>query len=200
MQTQSNPSNARAQSPSMLQSSAAHERYQIDSAHASAQFKVRHLMVSHVRGELGTVSGELQLDPSDVSRSEVRVSIDARAIDTRHPERDAHLRSADFLDVENYPAVIFESTRVSSSAGGELEVTGNLSIRGVTRPVALAVDLSEAVTDPWGNVKRGVTATARINRKDFGVSWNANMDAGGVVVGDQVDITIELELVRKVGY
>jgi len=172
-------------------------RFEIDSAHASAQFKVRHLMVSNVRGELGAISGEALIDEADLSRSEVTAKIDVTAIDTKNPDRDAHLRGPDFFDVERYPSITFRSHSVRALADNQLQISGELTIRGVTRNETLNAELSEPVTDPWGNVKRGVTATARLNRKDFGVSWNAAMDAGGVVVGDNVDVTIELELVKR---
>ena len=171
--------------------------YAIDSAHSRAHFKVRHLMVAFVRGELGTVTGELLFDGAVPSRSRVTAVIDAAGIDTRNLDRDAHLRSADFLDVANYPTVTFQSTGVASGPQGTFDVTGDLTIRGVAQPVTLSVELSEEIRDPWGNVKRGVTATTRINRKDFGVSWNANLDAGGVVVADQLDIIIEAQVVRQ---
>lgn len=171
-------------------------RYEIDPGHASAQFKVRHLMVSSVRGELGEVTGVVLLDNTDITESSVIATIDAAAINTRNPDRDAHLRSSDFLAVEQFPSITFRSTRIAAD-DDRLRVIGDLTIRGVTKEVVLLVELSDEIRDPWGNVKRGATATARINRKDFGVSWNAVMDAGGVVVSDTVDIALELELVRK---
>ena len=172
-------------------------RYEIDPTHASAQFKVRHLMVSSVRGELGEVTGVVRLDNTDITRSSVNATIDVTAISTRNADRDAHLRSADFLDVESFPNLTFRSTRIELADRGRLRVIGDLTIRGTTNEVGLMVELSEEIRDPWGNVKRGATATTRIDRKDFGVSWNAVMDAGGVVVSDTVDIAIELQLVRR---
>lgn len=172
-------------------------RYEIDPTHASAQFKVRHLMVSSVRGELGEVTGVVLLDHADITDSTVDATIDVTAINTRNPDRDAHLRSADFFDVENFPNLTFRSTRIELADSGRLRVIGDLTIRGITNEVGLMVELSDEIRDPWGNVKRGASATTRIDRKDFGVSWNAVMDAGGVVVSDMVDITIELELVRR---
>jgi polyisoprenoid-binding protein YceI len=167
-----------------------------DAAHSSAGFKVRHLMVARVRGHLGPVSGQVVLDEQDPSRSRVAVSIDARGIDTREPKRDEHLRSADFLDVANHPNVTFTSTAVKPRRDGSLEVTGDLTIRGTTRPVTLEVEaLEPAVSDPWGNTKRGAFARTSINRKDFGLTWNVALEAGGVLVGEQVDIEIEVELV-----
>ena len=170
--------------------------YRIDPDHASAQFKVRHLMVASVRGELGEVTGEVQLDLADLSRSSVTARIDVTALSTRNADRDTHLRSADFLDAANHPALTFRSTGVRRVKGGELAVDGELTIRGTTRPVSLAVELSDEIKDPWGNAKRGVTATARLDRREFGLTWNAALETGGVVVGDHVDVTIEAELVR----
>lgn len=174
--------------------------WDIDTSHAAAAFKVRHLMVAHVRGLLGPVSGSVVLDERNLERSRVAVSIDVRGIDTREPKRDEHLRSADFFDAEQFPAVTFQSTRIEPKAGGELELTGDLTIRGVTRPVTLALEaLPPAVTDPWGNVKRGVTARGKLNRKDFGLGWNVALEAGGVLVGDEVQIEIEAELTQRRG-
>jgi polyisoprenoid-binding protein YceI len=172
-------------------------RYTIDSAHARAHFRVRHLMVAWVRGHLGTVVGDLLFDAADPARSAASAVIDATGVDTGNPERDAHLRSADFLDVERHPVVTFRSTSVAPRGQGVFDVAGELTIRGVTRAVVLQADLSGEVRDSLGTTKRGVTATTRIDRKDFGVSWNALLDAGGLTVGDQVDITIEAELVRQ---
>ena len=170
----------------------------VDASHSSAQFKVRHLMVSNVRGTLGTVTGTVQLDEGDLTRSQVAVSIDARAIETRDPKRDEHLRSADFLDVTTHPNITFRSTAVRAAKGGALEVTGELTIRDTTRPIALEVEaLPPAVKDPWGNTRRGAVARASLNRKEWGLVWNMALDAGGVVVGDRVDIEIEVELVKS---
>ena len=174
--------------------------WDIDVAHANAGFRVRHLMVSHVRGHLGPVTGTVFIDEQDPSRSRVDVSVDARGIDSREPKRDEHLRSADFLDVANHPKVTFRSTSVrpAATADGGLEVTGDLTIRGVTRPVTLAVEpLGPAVADPWGNTKRGTTARARIDRRDFGLRWNAALETGGFIVGDEVAIEIDVELVLR---
>jgi polyisoprenoid-binding protein YceI len=174
--------------------------WDVDTSHANAGFKVRHLMVSHVRGHLGPVTGTLVIDEQDLTRSKVDVTIDARAIDSRDAKRDEHLRSADFLDVANHPSVTFRSTRVEAPSGprGDLRVTGDLTIRGVSRPVTLEVEaLPPAIKDPWGNSRRGVTARARIDRKDWGLRWNLAVEAGGVVVGDEVAIEIEAELVAR---
>ena len=174
--------------------------WDIDTSHANAGFRVRHLMVSHVRGHLGPVTGTIVIDEQDVTRSRVDVSIDARGIDSREPKRDEHLRSADFLDVANHPTVTFRSTRVEAPAGrsGDLRVTGDLTIRGVTRPVTLEVEaLPPAIQDPWGNARRGVSARARISRKDWDLRWNLAIEAGGVAVGDEVAIEIDAEIVAR---
>jgi len=174
--------------------------YEIDSSHSSAQFKVRHLMVSNVRGEFGQLSGTVVIDEVDVTRSSVDVSIDASTVNTHDQKRDEHLRSGDFFDVATYPAITFKSRRVQPGKGGDLFVTGDLTIRGITREVTLDVEpLSPEINDPWSNVKRGASARARINRKDFNVVWNAALDGGGVLVGDDIAITLEVELGRKAG-
>lgn len=174
--------------------------WDIDAAHTSAGFKVRHLMVSHVRGHLGAVSGTVVIDEVNPAASRVDVSIAVAGIDTRDAKRDEHLRSADFFDVANHPNVTFKSTAVREGrdGAGSLEVTGDLTIRGTTRPVTLAVEpLATAVGDPWGNTRRGAAAKARVNRKDYGLQWNVALETGGVVVGDEVVIEIEVELIRR---
>jgi polyisoprenoid-binding protein YceI len=172
--------------------------YEIDSSHSSASFKVRHLMVSNVRGEFRKVSGTVVVDDVDITRSVVDVTIDAASIDTHDEKRDQHLRSPDFFDVETYPTLTFKSKRVQAGKGGGLFVTGDLTAHGVTREVMLDVEpLSPEVADPWGNIKRGASARTRLNRKDFGLGWNAVLESGGVLVGDEVSVTIEVELGRR---
>jgi polyisoprenoid-binding protein YceI len=174
------------------------QSYDIDPIHSSATFKVRHLMVANVRGELGQISGHVVIDDSDLTRSSVEATIDATAINTRDEKRDAHLRSPDFFDTATYPTITFKSKRVQVARSGNLLVTGDLTIHGVTRETTLDVEpLSPDVRDPWGNQKRGVSATTKINRKDFNVSFNAALDGGGVVVGDEVSVTLEVELGRR---
>jgi polyisoprenoid-binding protein YceI len=172
--------------------------YEIDSSHSSASFKVRHLMVSNVRGEFRKIAGTVVIDEADVTRSTVDVIIDASSIDTHDAKRDEHLRSPDFLDTATYPTLTFKSTRVQAGKGGGLFVAGQLTVRGVSREVTLDIEpLSHEVTDPWGNIKRGASARARLSRKDFGLVWNAALDGGGVVVGDEVALTLEVELGRR---
>jgi polyisoprenoid-binding protein YceI len=172
--------------------------WDIDSSHAAAHFKVRHMMVAYVRGTLGPVSGTVTLDEKDVTRSRVDVSIDTRGIETRDAKRDEHLRSADFLDVANHPTLTFVSRQVTKDKDGHLQVVGDLTIRGTTKAVTLTVDaLEPAIADPWGNTKRGASARTTINRKDWGLEWNVALEAGGVLVAEQVAIEIEIELVKR---
>ena len=170
--------------------------WQIDPKHSSAQFAVTHLMISTVRGEFHQVNGTVVIDDADISRSSVNVTIDASTVDTREPDRDKHLMSPDFFDVAKYPTMTFKSTRVEPAAPGKLKVTGDLTIRGVTKQVVLEVTAPKpAIKDPWGLQRTGVSGSAKINRQDFGVAWNKSLDAGGVVVGDDVNITLDVEMV-----
>jgi len=169
----------------------------IDPAHSTARFRVRHLMISNVEGRFGKVTGTIHFDENDVSKSSVEATIDTTTVDTGAENRDEHLKSADFFDVKEHPTMTFKSTKVESAGDGELKVTGELTIRGVTQPVVLDVQgPSEPILDPWGNVKAGASATTSINRQDFGVAWNKSLDAGGVVVGDTVEVTIEIEMAK----
>jgi len=172
--------------------------WDVDPAHTAAQFSVRHLMISNVRGEFGKVSGKVTFDGSDVSTVAVDVTIDATSIDTREPKRDEHLRSPDFLDVTKHPMITFRSRRAKPAGPGKFELIGDLTIHGVTKEVTLDVNgPTPAITDPWGNVKVGAVATTKISRKEFGLQWNATLETGGVVVGDEVTITIDVELTKK---
>ena len=172
--------------------------YQIDPQHAGAHFKVRHMMISNVRGEFGQVNGTVEFDPSNLSAARVEVNIDAASISTREEPRDKHLKSHDFLDVGRYPVIAFQSTKVVAVGDNRYNVTGDLTIRGVTRGVVLRVEaLTPEIKDGNGIVRRGATATTRIQRSDFDLTWNAVLESGGFVVGDEVDITIDVELMRK---
>lgn len=172
--------------------------WSIDASHTRVGFKVRHLMVSWVQGEFGDVTGTVEYDPAAPTKTSATVTVQMNSVDTRDAKRDEHLRSADFFDVATHPTMSFTSKSVKKGSGQALLVTGDLTIRGVTKPVTLTVDgLGQPVTDPWGNQRVGATATATINRQEFGVSWNSTMDAGGVVVGDEVQLVIDVELVGK---
>jgi polyisoprenoid-binding protein YceI len=171
--------------------------YTIDPDHSSVQFKVKHLMVSNVKGVFPKFTGTVDIDDRDIAKSRVSVSIDTASIDTGVAKRDEHLRSPDFFDVAKYPAMTFVARQVQK-AGAGLKVSGDLTIRGITREVVLDVEGPTAeVKDPWGNFRRGASATARINRKDFGLTWNKALETGGVVVGDEVTINLEVEMIRK---
>jgi polyisoprenoid-binding protein YceI len=173
-------------------------QWQLDPAHSAAHFSVRHLMISNVRGEFSKVSGSALLNPADLAKSKVEVTIEAASINTREPQRDEHLRSADFLDVANYPALTFRSKRIEALGADNFKLTGDLTIRGVTKEVTFDIEGPTAsVKDPWGNIRAGVSGSAKINRKDYGLVWNALTEAGGVVVGDEVKITIEAELIQQ---
>src|SRR5579863_6231109 len=173
-------------------------QWRIDPAHSAAHFSVRHLMISNVRGEFTKVTGSAQINPADPAKSTVEVTIEAASLNTREPQRDEHLRSADFFDVANHPKISFQSKRVAPLGAENFRLSGDLTIRGVTKEVAFDVEGPTAsVKDPWGNIRAGVTASAKINRKDFGLVWNALTEAGGVVVGDEVKITIEAELIQQ---
>ena len=174
-------------------------QWQVDPAHSAAHFSVRHLMISNVRGEFTKLSGSALIDPADPAKSSVEITIEAASVNTREPQRDEHLRSADFFDVAKYPALTFRSKRVEALGAENFKLTGDLTIHGVTKEVTFSVEgPTAAIKDPWGNIRAGVTASAKINRKDFGLVWNALTEAGGVVVGEEVKITIEAELIKQV--
>jgi polyisoprenoid-binding protein YceI len=171
--------------------------WNIDPGHSAAQFKVKHMMISNVKGEFTSLQGGLQLDEQNVENSRIEAEIEAATISTREPQRDAHLKSADFFDVERFPTLSFRSTKVSRKGGDEVSVKGDLSIRGVTRPVTFAVEGPSApAKDPWGNTRIGLSATTKINRKDFGLTWNAALETGGILVGDEVTITLDIQFVK----
>ena len=181
-----------------LPAAAATSTWQIDPAHSAAQFAVKHLAISTVRGAFTSVKGTVQLDDKDITKSSVDVAIDVNSVDTRQPDRDKDLRSDHFFDAEHFPAITFKSKRVEQVSPGKLKITGDLTIHGITKEVVLDVDGPTApIKDPWGNQRMAINATTKINRQDFGVKWNATMDNGGVVVGDEVSITIDAEMVQK---
>ena len=171
--------------------------YEIDTAHSAAQFSVRHMMISNVKGEFNKVTGTVVYDAENLAASKIKAVIDATTIGTREPKRDAHLKSPDFFDVAKYPTIAFQSKSVSN-ASGKLLVRGDLSMHGVTREVVLTVEpLSPEIKDPYGLLRAGTTATTKVNRKDWGLNWNAALETGGVVVGDEVTITLDIEMTRK---
>ena len=187
----SSSSNATSTAPGAAQA------WDVDPSHSSANFKVRHLMVSHVRGELGPVAGAVWIDDQDITRSRIDVSIDARKIATRDEKRDEHLRSADFLDVERFPTLTYRSTAIRPDGDGFV-VDGDLTLHGVTRPVPLALEVNGFLAEsPFGDSRVGLSASAEISRKDFGIAFDAPLEGGGVVVGDRIQIALEVEAVLQ---
>ena len=174
------------------------ERWQIDSSHSGIHFTVRHLVIAKVRGQFTRWTGALESPGIDFGRASLEVVIDASSIDTGVADRDAHLRSADFFDVERYPEITFKSTGVTQTAADRLRVDGALTIKGVTRQVPLEVEVLGQAKDPWGNERAAFSATTSINRQEFGLTWNQVLETGGVMVGDRIDIAIDIEAVRQV--
>jgi polyisoprenoid-binding protein YceI len=171
--------------------------WNIDPAHSVAEFKIKHMMISNVKGQFTKLKGSVTLNERDITQSQVEASIDANSINTGEPQRDAHLKSADFFDVEKFPTLTFQSTRLGRAGDGELKVTGDLTIHGVTHNVAFHVEGPTAPgKDPWGNTRIGLSATTKISRKDFGLTWNAALETGGILVGDEVTITLDVQFVK----
>lgn len=172
--------------------------YTIDSAHSAAQFKVRHLMVSNVRGDFSKLNGKLVFDPKNLAASKVEATIDVATVSTREPDRDKHLKSADFFDVAKYPQMTFQSKKFEPAGANKYKVTGDLTIRGVTKEVVFSVEnVTPETKGMMGETRIGAQVSGKVNRKDFGVSWNKSLDGGGVVVGDEVEITLDVEATRK---
>jgi polyisoprenoid-binding protein YceI len=170
--------------------------WKIDPAHSSVEFSVRHLMITTVRGRFTGVQGTVVNDSTDPSKSSVEVVIDPATIDTREPQRDAHLRSADFFDVEKFPTLTFRSTGIEGKPGEDFKLKGDLTIHGVTRRVVLDVQSEGQIKDAWGGLRSGFTATTKIKRSDFGLTWNQLLEAGGVTVSDEVKISLDVQVVR----
>jgi polyisoprenoid-binding protein YceI len=171
--------------------------WNIDPAHSVAEFKVKHMMIANVKGQFPKVSGVLIRDESDPANDRVEATIEAASIHTRDEQRDAHLKSSDFFDAEKFPTLHFKSTGINVVGEGELSVEGDLTIRGVTRKVRFAVEGPTPPTkDPWGNTRVAISASTKINRKDFGLTWNAALETGGILVGEEVTITLDAEFVK----
>lgn len=171
--------------------------WNIDPAHSVAEFKVKHMMISNVKGQFPKITGTLTLNESDHTKSRVEASIETASIETRDAQRDAHLKSPDFFHVEKFPTLSFKSTSIRRVRDGELAVEGDLTIRGVTRKVLFSVEgPTPPAKDPWGNTRLAVSATTKINRTDFGLTWNTALEAGGILVGDEVTITLDVQFVK----
>ena len=173
------------------------DTYEIDPAHTSVQFSIRHMMISNVRGEFTKLSGKATGDVANPTAASVEATIDATSVDTRNEKRDEHLRSPDFLDTAKFPTMTFKSTKVAK-AGDAWKLHGDLTLHGVTKPVVLDVtNVTPPTKDPWGNTRIGAQATTKINRQDFGIVFNKTLDGGGVLVGDEISITIDVEVMKK---
>lgn len=172
------------------------DTYKLDVAHSNVEFKIRHL-VSQVTGRFGEFDATLQLDAADPTRSTVELTIKASSIDTREPKRDNHLRSPDFFDVQKFPEMTFKSTKIVKGSGNTYQVTGSFTMHGVTKEITIPVEFLGTAKDPWGNERAGFSATFPIDRKEYGVSWNKALDAGGFLLGDEVTATVNLEAVKE---
>ena len=170
--------------------------WKIDPSHSHVEFAVRHLMITTVKGRFGEVNGILFGDETDLDNASIELTIPVATIDTREAQRDAHLRSADFFETEKFPDIRFRSRRIAKAGADSFTVDGDLTIRDVTRPITLTVVAGGHAKDPWGGERVGYSTTAKINRKDFGLNWNQALEAGGVLVGDEVRISAELEFLR----
>jgi polyisoprenoid-binding protein YceI len=173
------------------------ERWEIDSSHSGIQFSVRHLVIAKVRGQFTRWTGSLTAPSGDLTQAGVTVVIDATSIDTGVADRDAHLRSADFLGVDQHPEIIFTSAAVTQTSADRLRVSGALTIKGVARDVVLDVEILGRAKDPWGHERAAFSATTSIDRREFGLTWNQLLETGGVMVGDRIDIAIDIEAVRQ---
>ncbi len=171
--------------------------YQIDPAHSSAHFSIRHMMISNVRGGFSKVSGTLVYDPENPTGASVQATIDATTLNTQDEARDAHVKSAEFLNTDEFPTMTFKSKRVEPSKSGELKLIGDLTLRGITKEVELDVEgPTPEGKDPWGNIRTGASATTKIKRSDFGLTWNAALETGGIMLGDDLKIELELEFIK----
>lgn len=181
-----------------LPAAALADTWQIDPAHTNVEFTVRHMMISNVKGQFEKTSGTITIDGTDPTTAKIDATIDASSLNTRVAKRDAHLKSPDFFDVAKYPTITFKSTKVETEGSGKYKVTGDLTLHGATKPVVLEVESSGApIKDPMGSTRAGAAATATISRKDFGLTWNKPMETGGVLIGDDVAISIDVEAVKK---
>jgi polyisoprenoid-binding protein YceI len=174
------------------------DTWQIDPAHTNVEFSVRHMMISNVKGQFQKTSGTITINGNDPTSAKIEATIDATSINTRVDKRDAHLKSPAFLDVDKFPTISFKSTKVEADGPGKWKVTGDLTLHGVTKPVVLEVEgTGTPVNDPMGNTRAGASATTKINRKDFGLTWNQPLESGGVMVGDEIAISIDVEAIKK---
>lgn len=175
----------------------AKSKWVVDATHSSIDFSIRHMMIAKVKGTFHNFEAQIEADPADLTTADITVAVDLNSIDTRNTDRDAHLRSADFFDIENNPKMTFQTTQIVKTGDGEYDVTGNLTLHGVTRPETFSVTFEGAGKDPWGNEKAGFSATGSIKRSDYGLTYNAALETGGVLIGDEVKISIEIEASKQ---
>jgi polyisoprenoid-binding protein YceI len=183
--------------PTVERSATTRDTWQIDPSHTSVEFSVKHMVVTTVKGLFGKVAGSFELDEANLERSSVYIEIEAASIDTRWPDRDAHLRSADFLDAEQHPTLTFRSRRVVPRSADRFELIGDLTIRGITREVSLEVEYSGQSKDPWGGTRAGFSAAGVIDRTDWNMTWNGALEAGGLLVSNQVKIQLDVEAIKQ---
>jgi polyisoprenoid-binding protein YceI len=172
-------------------------KWAVDASHSVVEFSVKHMMIAKVRGIFHTFEAQIDADPNDLTTADIQFQVDLSSIDTRNSDRDAHLNSADFFDVENHPKMIFQSTQITKTSDGEYKVTGNLSLHGVTRSETFSVSFEGAGKDPWGNDKVGFSGNGSIKRSDYGLTYNAALETGGFLIGDEVKISIEIEASKQ---
>ncbi len=175
----------------------ARSKWSVDGSHSAIDFSVKHMMISRVRGSFKKFEAELAADPSDLTSADIQFSIEVASIDTQDEQRNGHLCSADFFDAEKYPQITFKSSKITSKAAGEYDLTGDLAMHGVTNPVTFHVTFEGEGKDPWGNERAGFSAQAVLNRKDYGLSWNTVLETGGVLVGEEVKISVQLEAIKQ---
>lgn len=168
-------------------------KWNVDAAHSSIDFSIRHMMISKVKGTFHDFDATVEADPNDLTTANIQLNIDVASVDTRNEDRDNHLRSGDFFEVEKYPKMTFQSTNIVKKGDDEYDLTGDLTLHGVTKPVTLSATFEGIAKDPWGNEVAGLSAKGKLKRSDFGLTWNNTLETGGVLVGDDVNITIEIE-------
>lgn len=172
-------------------------KWALDASHSSVEFSVRHMMIAKVKGSFSQFDATIEADPADLTTADISFSVDLASVDTKSGDRDAHLRSADFFDVENYPQLTFKATKIVKTGEGEYDVTGDLTLRGVTRPETFQVTYEGSGKDPWGNTKAGFSVDGSIKRGDYGLTWNAALETGGVLVSDEVKIHLEIQAAQQ---
>jgi polyisoprenoid-binding protein YceI len=171
-------------------------KWVLDPAHSSVDFSVRHMMIANVKGTFQNFTAEIEADPADLTTANIEFTVETASVDTRNKDRDGHLVSADFFDVENHPKMTFKATKIEKTDEGEYNITGDLTLRGVTKQETFAVSFEGQGKDPWGNEKAGFSATGTLNRSDYGLVWNAALETGGVLVGDKVKINLQIQAAK----